>query len=51
MQIKRSRVDREMLANDKEYEAHGYPFVFVDHPVGELGATVAEGRAIRFKTD
>ena len=51
MQIKRLLDDREVLVGNKQFDARGRSYAFVEHSGGELVVAVEDKRPIRFKPD
>ena len=51
MQIKRLLDDRELVADDRLFDAQGRSHAFVEHSSGELVATAEDERPTRFKPE
>ena len=51
MQIKRLLDDREVFAGDRQFDAQGRSYSFVEHSNGDLVVALEDGRPTKFKPE
>ena len=51
MQIKRLLDDRELVADDRLFDAQGLSYVFLKHSSGDLVVALEDGRPTKFKPE